>query len=218
MTHGSGSRLRNVYWQLLAVVLAALGATCLVLGNAQATRTPADAPGGGRVVEEAVSALPLAGPRGPSTQVVARPVKLGVPRLDLATRLMELGLQADGSVEVPRDAAVAGWFRRGPTPGMLGSSVILGHVDSMTGPGVFFGLSRLERGDPITVELDDGSIVRFEVRSVRTYLNADFPAQKVYGSHGRSELNLVTCGGAYDADLGGYQANVVVNALKVSGS
>ena len=70
----------------------------------------------------------------------------------------------------------------------------------------------LQPGDRVVVRRDDGSTVRFEVRSVRTYLNADFPAQKVYGSHGRSELNLVTCGGAYDADLGGYQANVVVNA------
>ena len=50
------------------------------------------------------------------------------------------------------------------------------------------------------------------VRSVTTYDNEAFPARQVYGSHGRRELNLVTCGGAYDADSGGYQANVVVNA------
>jgi hypothetical protein len=65
------------------------------------------------------------------------------------------------------------------------------------------------------VQLDDGSSVGFRVHSIRTYANADFPARKVYGRHGRRELNLVTCGGAYDAGLGGYQANVVVNARLV---
>jgi hypothetical protein len=67
----------------------------------------------------------------------------------------------------------------------------------------------------VVVKLDDGSTARFRVHSVRTYANADFPAWKVYGRHGRRELNLVTCGGAYDASLGGYQANVVVNARTV---
>jgi hypothetical protein len=40
----------------------------------------------------------------------------------------------------------------------------------------------------------------------------------VYGGQGRRELNLVTCGGAYDSSRGGYQANVVVNARWVSGT
>lgn len=216
MTRSTGSRFRNVYWQVLAVALAVLGAACLVLAAAHATRTSADATGSDLALEPLTPVFTVAGPPAPGVQVAAQPVRLAIPRLDVATRLIQLGLRADGSVEVPRDADDAGWFRRGPTPGALGSSVILGHVDSMSGPGIFFGLSQLERGDRVTVELDDGSTVRFEVRSVRTYPNADFPAQKVYGSHGRSELNLVTCGGAYDRDRGGYQANVVVNARKVS--
>ena len=93
--------------------------------------------------------------------------------------------------------------------------MILGHVDSSTGPAVFFRLVELQPGDRVFVQRDDGSSVRFDVRSVRTYLNAEFPAQRVYGNHGRSELNLVTCGGTYDAARGGYQANVVVNAHRV---
>lgn len=132
----------------------------------------------------------------------------------MVTRLSKLGLREDGTVQVPRDAGRAGWFRLGPPPGAIGSSVILGHVDSSTGPAVFFRLPELQPGDRVVVQRGDGSSVRFEVRSVRTYLNADFPAHRVYGDHGRSELNLVTCGGAYDEALGGYQANVVVNARK----
>ena len=67
----------------------------------------------------------------------------------------------------------------------------------------------------MAVRLDDGTLARFEVRSVETYANEDFPAQKVYGTQGSSLLNLVTCGGDYDAARGGYQSNVVVFARLV---
>ena len=210
MTHRRRGRVRSVYWGLLAVVLTVLGATCLVLWSAQSTRTPVQAIDVPPALAPIASAQP--GPSAPPSEAPTRPVGLRIPSLGLATRLIGLGLQEDGTVEVPLDPSRAGWFRLGPPPGALGSAVILGHVDSPSGPAVFYRLRELRPGDRIAVGRDDGSTVRFEVRSVDTYLNADFPAQKVYGSHGRSELNLVTCGGAYDADRGGYQANVVVNA------
>lgn len=112
---------------------------------------------------------------------------------------------------MPHVAARAGWFDQGPVPGQAGSSVILGHVDSQDGPAVFYRLSELDPGNRITVRLADGAVAQFEVVRVATYLNADFPAQQVYaGSTRRPTLNLVTCGGEYDAARGGYQSNVVV--------
>ncbi|HEY1119725.1 MAG TPA: sortase, partial [Acidimicrobiales bacterium] len=122
------------------------------------------------------------------------------------------GLQPDRTVEVPSDPRLAGWYHLGPPPGDRGSAVILGHVDSVAGPAVFARLAELVPGDVVDVSLRGGAIASFVVRTVRTYPNADFPAQRVYGRHGVPELNLVTCGGAYDAGRGGYQANVVVNA------
>ena len=132
----------------------------------------------------------------------------------MQTHVIRLGQHQDGTVEVPDDPADAGWFQHGPPPGAAGSSVILGHVDSMSGPAVFYRLKELRPGDRIAVRLDDGTTVRFRVHSIETYANADFPARKVYGRQGRSQLNLVTCGGAYDASRGGYQSNVVVNARR----
>jgi len=78
--------------------------------------------------------------------------------------------------------------------------------------GLDLGLDALRPGDGVRVSLEDGSTVRFRVRSVRVYANADFPARRVYGARRGRVLNLVTCGGAYDAARGGYQANVVVSA------
>lgn len=139
------------------------------------------------------------------------PEHLTIPAIGVTTDLVRLGLQPDGTVEVPQDAALAGWFAEGPPPGQPGASVVLGHVDSIEGPAVFHQLAQLRTGDRVQVRLSDGSVAQFAVRRVATYANADFPAEQVYaGSPDQSALNLVTCGGRYDADLGGWQSNVVV--------
>jgi hypothetical protein len=139
------------------------------------------------------------------------PVRLWIPAIGVSHRLLRLGLNADGTVQVPapRDAAYPGWFALGPVPGELGSSVILGHVDSLDGPAVFYQLRFLTHGDRVDVALRDGAVAHFAVRRVHTYPNAAFPARKVYAPQGYAALNLVTCGGSYDPQTG-YQSNVVV--------
>jgi sortase (surface protein transpeptidase) len=145
--------------------------------------------------------------------VVATPTGLSIPGIGVDTDLVRLGLNDDDTVEVPGNPRRAGWFSEGTVPGQRGSSVILGHVDSTRGPAVFYRLRELARGDRILVRMSDGSSTHFRVARVVTYPNDEFPAQRVYaGTPGRATLNLVTCGGAYDAHAGGYQANVVVYA------
>ncbi len=138
------------------------------------------------------------------------PVTLRVPAIGLSTPVSTLGLTADGSVQVPSDIVQVGWFRLGPTPGQLGSAVILGHVDNYTGPGVFFQLRTLAPGDEVDVDLADGITARFVVNAVVMYSKAQFPADRVYASHGSSALQLVTCGGTFDHQTGHYLSNVVV--------
>lgn len=143
---------------------------------------------------------------------------LAIPRIGVDTRLVRLGLNDDGTVEVPSVPETAGWFDLGTVPGRRGSAVILGHVDSVDGPAVFAGLSTLRGGDQVRVVLSDDERVTFEVTGIETYANADFPAQRVYAGSRRSRtLNLVTCGGEYDRDRGGYQSNVVVSTQRVQG-
>jgi len=145
-------------------------------------------------------------------------VHLSIPGIGVDTRLVRLGLNADGTVEVPSVPETAGWFGLGTVPGRRGSAVVLGHVDSVDGPAVFAGLSTLRSADRVRVALSDDVLLTFEVMDVETYANADFPARRVYaGSRRVRALNLVTCGGAYDADRGGYQSNVVVRTRLVAG-
>ena len=215
-TPGAGSRLG---WRALALALAVAAAVCLVMwgssdrgSTSDPPRTSGEQTSPGTGTPAVVAAV--VAPTTPSVRPAARPLALRIPAIGVATHVVRLGQHQDGTVEVPGNPAEAGWFRLGPTPGTAGTSVILGHVDSITGPAVFYRLKELAPGDRIAVRLDDGTTVRFRVHSVQTYANADFPATKVYGGQGRSQLNLVTCGGAYDASRGGYQSNVVVNSRR----
>ncbi len=98
----------------------------------------------------------------------------------------------------------------GPSPGQVGSAVILGHVYSYLGPAVFFRLRSLRPGDKVEVRLADGVITHFVVNTVAMYPKTHFPTRLVYGSRGYSRLQLVTCGGSFYTQTRSYLSNVVV--------
>jgi len=140
------------------------------------------------------------------------PVRLAIPAIGVATRLVRLGLEPDGGMQVPADFGRAGWFVEGPTPGQVGPAVIAGHVDSRTGPAVFYRLRELRSGDAVTVERADGARLRFLVEQVRSYSKASFPTAAVFGPAPSAALRLVTCGGEFDRQHGSYHDNLVVFA------
>jgi hypothetical protein len=144
------------------------------------------------------------------------PVALRIPAIGVAVSLSTLGLNPDRTVQVPTNYQQPGWFKLGPSPGQVGSAVILGHVDDRRGPAVFFRLGSLKAGDTVEVSLADGVVARFEVTAVAMYPKKQFPAQQVYASHGYSALQLVTCGGQFDKHAGSYLSNVVAYTTLVS--
>jgi hypothetical protein len=144
------------------------------------------------------------------------PVALQIPAIGVDVPLSGLGLNPNGTVQVPTDFQEPGWYRLGPSPGQVGSAVILGHVDSYLGPAVFFELRDLRAGDRVNVNLADGVVVHFRVLAVAMYLKMQFPSLKVYGSHGYSALQLVTCGGAFDYQTRHYLSNIVVYTALVA--
>ncbi|WP_300610962.1 class F sortase [Trebonia sp.] len=147
---------------------------------------------------------------------VARPVLLTIPLIGVRTKLITLGLTAGGELQVPSTTTVAGWYTGSPRPGAIGPAIIVGHIDSLTGPGVFFRLSELQPGDRVYVRRADGTTVEFRVTAVQTYLKDQFPTATVYGPAPYPELRLITCGGAFDYATGHYLSNVVVYTTEVS--
>ena len=143
----------------------------------------------------------------------SEPEQLRVEAIELDSELMELGQEADGSMEVPPlESDVAGWYRYGPTPGEQGPAVIAGHVDNREGPSVFWRLDELSSGDEVEVRREDGETVRFEVYEVRSFAQDSFPTDLVYGNTEDAQLRLITCGGEFDWRERAYSHNTVVFA------
>jgi hypothetical protein len=208
------SPLRVVRRPVAAAVLACglLAAGVSAAGLAVASQTGSAAVPAGR-------ARPLPAPPGrpasapwPTRTHVALPVRLIIPVIGVRTRLIHLGLTSSGALQVPASTALAGWYAGSPRPGAIGAAVIGGHIDSLLGPGVFFRLHLLRRGDRVYVRRADGSLAVFTVTSVRSSLKTQFPTEGVYGPAPGAELRLITCGGTFDYATGHYLSNVIAYA------
>ena len=143
------------------------------------------------------------------------PTRLLVPAIGVDTSVVPLGLNPDGTAQVPSSASYAGWYDLGPRPGQLGPAVILGHVDSLSGPGVFYRLRSLLPGDIITV-LAGHQVLRFGVSRLVTYAKDQFPSTAVFGATPDAELRLITCSGPFDQSTGHYSDNIVVFAFRTA--
>jgi hypothetical protein len=143
---------------------------------------------------------------------VAKPVRIRIPSMDVDSRLIDLGLAKDGSVEVPEAVDVAGWYDQGPRPGQDGPAVILGHVDSKDAPGIFFDLVDVERGALVRIDRADGTSAQFRITHVEKMPKTRFPTDLVYAPSLDPTLRLVTCGGSYDHSRRSYRDNVIAFA------
>lgn len=143
------------------------------------------------------------------------PVRLDIGSIGLHADLVGRGLTG-GTIDPPPYSTpkVAGWYTGGPTPGTAGAALIVGHVDTETGPAVFFPLSTVKPGALVEVTRADHSVADFSVEAVEVVPKDHFDATRVYGSDAadRPELRLITCGGDFDSARQAYSANVVVYA------
>lgn len=201
------------------VRLAGLAGVSLVFGGAVAmliaalTQQHAPAP--------AASAAGDIGPGGPKVTVLHQslPVSVAIPAIGVQSRLLHLGRNNDGTMQVPdlvTSANEAAWYKYSVTPGQIGTAVIEGHVDSYQGPAVFFRLGALRPGNHINVTLADGITAVFRVTGVREYAKAEYPANTIYAPAHYAALRVITCGGDFDGTTGHYLSSVVVFASLVS--
>ena len=230
-----GQRVRGSRGTILSIATAVLlvaGVTAVVIGvRAQrqapqpplAAASPVDVipstPGTDRSSPRTGGApTPSATTRG---QLLSRslPTHLTVPAIGVDTALSQIGPDSSGRIKTPpldRDSR-AYWLSVSPTPGQLGPSTIIGHVDSAAyGPAVFFRLGALRQRDTISVTRGDGTVAVFQVERVVEYSKAKFPTQAVYGNIDHAGLRLITCGGTFNASKRSYDGNIVVYAALVS--
>ena len=204
-------RARSRLAGLAGVALLVFGAAAIGIAVLAQRHAPSPAAG-------AAGAIGPAARKEPSLRR-SPPVSVAIPAIGVQSALLRLGLNRDGTIQVPdlsTSADEAAWYKYSVTPGELGTSVIEGHVDSLQGPAVFYRLGALHPGDRIDVRLADGITAVFRVTGVREYAKAEFPTKMIYGPTSYASLRLVTCGGTFDFATGHYLGSVVAFASLVS--
>lgn len=170
----------------------------------------------------APSASPTGSPSesssGPQDQPLgaSRPLTISIPAIGVTSPVLPIGLAPDGTLAVPQPGPnenKAAWFTKSPTPGQMGPSIIEGHVDTTSGPSVFFELGKLRPGNKIQVTRADGIVAVFTVDALRDYPKSAFPTDTVYGAKDLSRplLRLITCSD-FDPSIRHHTGNAVVFA------
>jgi len=157
------------------------------------------------------------GPSGfssPAPLAASAPTRVTVPSISAESSLVPTGLKQDGSLEVPpvSEPMQASWFDQSPTPGEVGPSIVLGHVNGGGQPGIFANLKDVVAGSQVFIDRADGQRAVFEVSRVDTIPKDSFPTDAVYNDTANPQLRLITCGGDYDRGARSYLSNVIVYA------
>lgn len=152
----------------------------------------------------------------PERVELAAPVGIRVGGIDIEAPVVAVGVEDDGQMEIPSDVDEIGWYTFGPSPGEPGSAVLAGHVSGgRQGRGVFYDLKRVEPGDIVEVDHEDGTTTRYVVVGVETVDKGDLPVDRIFAREGDPVLTLITCGGSFSRSLNSYDSNVVVVAVPI---
>jgi hypothetical protein len=151
-------------------------------------------------------------PAGPT--VIRVPALVRIPAIGVSTRVIPVGVDADGGLQIPADPSLIGWWAGGSGPGQPSGAVILtGHIDSATyGPGALFHLAAVRPGDAVIIRAG-GRAYRYVVRALRAYPKGRLPAALIFSQQVTPRLVIISCGGPFDAVTGHYLDNLVAYAL-----
>ncbi|MFF8553863.1 class F sortase [Streptomyces sp. NPDC015501] len=143
-----------------------------------------------------------ADPAGKDGATRSAPVEVSIPSIGVRSTLMELGLNADGTVEVPpaEKGMTVGWYSGGSAPGEPGPAVLIGHNDTRFGHAVFHDLKTIREGAEVLVRDGAGKTLRYTVTGKEAVSKKAFPTRRVYGPTKDSTLRLITCDGEFDAE------------------
>lgn len=146
------------------------------------------------------------------------PAAIEIPSLGLSADIEPTGILENGEMGVPEQIDQVGWFEPGFPVGAKGNAVLAGHVDSLTGPAVFYYLDKLEIGEHVNILDANGREMVFEVKEKSSYVTDQAPIGEIFGASEKRMINLITCTGDFDRDTGSHEERLVVSAELVSDS
>ncbi|WLR55964.1 class F sortase [Mesobacillus subterraneus] len=154
----------------------------------------------------------------PSAQKVTQekgmvPINLTISSIGLDAKIIPVGLQEDGAMEVPEDVMEIGWYTKGARPGEKGNAVLAGHVDNYLGKGVFFDLENVSIGDEVVLS-DQGTSLRYKIVKIESYPYDDGPIEEIFGFTSQKRIQLITCTGWFNPLTKNHEERLVVTAIQ----
>ncbi|MEU3463922.1 class F sortase [Streptomyces sp. NPDC006733] len=203
---GGDPSSRVLVWATGAALLGAF----LIFNSVDATDAAPPAP----AAAARATAPAAAPPAGAAPLPASRPTLLTIPGIGVSAPFTPLHIGKSGKLDPPPadNSNLVGWYEDGPSPGESGNSIVAGHVDTRTGPAVFFLLDMVKPGSTAEITRADGTVAKFKVDSVEVFSKDHFPDERVYADTPNAQLRIITCGGAYDQTKKDYTDNVVVFA------
>lgn len=156
---------------------------------------------------QTVSAVVLNKPTTPET--------LTIKKLGIEAPIEQVGKDKNNSLGTPSDVNDVGWYSYGFLPGEKGNAVMDGHIDSKSGPAVFYRLNDLHVGDEVQVKDKAGHEYIFTVVRKEIYDFDKVPMKELFKPSSIPKLNLITCTGVFDHEHENYlQRTVIYSELK----
>lgn len=154
------------------------------------------------------------------TVPATHPRYISIPSIGVEqTRVFPVGVTKNNVLDTPKNIHDAAWYNKSATPGSgYGAVLIDAHNGGYTKDGIFAKLSKLVKGDEISVERGDGKVFTYIVTSNVTMgldeVNERGMKEMMVSSDSSKEgLSLITCAGNYVPRLGQFDKRVMVRAV-----
>lgn len=139
------------------------------------------------------------------------PERLKIPSIDVDTVIQPVGKDSLDRMDTPTNSDEVGWYKYGAKAGAIGNVVLSGHLDDLRGPAIFANLGDLRLGESVTLQRNE-QVIEYEVVSVERYRLEDVPLASIFAATQSKRVQLITCAGPYDPNIG-YRDRIVVTAV-----
>ena len=141
--------------------------------------------------------------------------RLTIKSIGISAHIVSLGRTKTGQLQRPPNYTDVGWWSGGTRMGRPGVTLLAGHVDSTSGPAVFYRLTSLRRNAIVLVEDRDGRRFKYRITNREEVRKDAFPTQRVYAKTGDRVIRLITCGGPFRPEVSSYRDNIIFYGVAV---
>ena len=143
--------------------------------------------------------------------------RLKIPSVEIDAPVVIRGLDSQRVMQTPNNAVDTAWYDFTARPGFDGNAVFSGHVDYVNvGKAVFWNLKDLKANDEIEIEMADGTVYTYAVKSLNQYDALAAPIEEIVGDTPEQAVTLITCSGTFNNVTRQYDKRLVVRAERVS--